>query len=309
MINLPELKDSDDLKKFVEAAVDRKMKTLLHNVFYEPFAKHSDSYRLPDTENFVGKRCELGMPVPPAKTMRGYGPDPDVYLKTGKMNFEMMLSLLKKYGRPLSKNDRILDFGCGAGRMTRWLRLLGDGPGYYGTDVLGEDIFWAKQNLSDHFKFFTNIRLPHLPFEDNYFDFIFAGSVFTHIDDLAEAWLLELRRITKKGGHLYITLSDENSVDVLNNKRRDMLEQGVLMNRKDHIDKFDEYTSETFDMFTIRRSQVQSLRAESPQTFYSSDYFKRMGDSFFKVVGYEKNAYGFQSAAILRKLDKQSHKS
>lgn len=292
---------SDDIKSQVEAIVDRKTKNLFHNVFYEPYKRLDDCFFLPNIEVYNGKLCELGMPVPPARTMRGYGPDPDAYLKSGRANVQKMFELMEVNGCKLRNTDRILDFGCGAGRMTRWLRLLGEGSEYYGVDVLSDDIYWAKQNLGDFINFFTNIRLPHVQFEDNYFDFTYAGSVFSHIDDLAEAWLLELRRITRKGGYLYITLLDENSIDVLVNSRLEHLEKDIFSGREVHIEKFKKYILKDYDMFTIRRSQVQSLRAESPQTFYNSKYFKKNVAKYFEVAGYETGAYGYQSAVILKK--------
>jgi ubiquinone/menaquinone biosynthesis C-methylase UbiE len=48
----------------------------------------------------------------------------------------------------------------------------------------------------------VNTILPHLPFEDRSFDVVYAGSVFTHIDDLAQTWFLELRRVLHAGGML-----------------------------------------------------------------------------------------------------------
>ena len=38
---------------------------------------------------------------------------------------------------------------------------------------------------------------PHLPFEDNTFTLIYAGSVFTHILQLMDAWVMEFPRILK----------------------------------------------------------------------------------------------------------------
>ena len=47
--------------------------------------------------------------------------------------------------------------------------------------------------------------LPHLPLEDRSVDAIYAGSVFTHIAELEEAWLLELRRVLVPGGFALIS--------------------------------------------------------------------------------------------------------
>jgi ubiquinone/menaquinone biosynthesis C-methylase UbiE len=63
--------------------------------------------------------------------------------------------------------------------------------------------------------FVTTTTAPHLPFEDDYFDLVYCGSVFTHISDLADAWLLEIRRILRTGAYAYITIHDNKSVRLL----------------------------------------------------------------------------------------------
>ena len=56
---------------------------------------------------------------------------------------------------------------------------------------------------------------PHLPFEDRSFGLVYCGSLFTHIDDLAEAWLAELHRVLRPGGRLYFSIHDQHSVRIL----------------------------------------------------------------------------------------------
>ena len=73
------------------------------------------------------------------------------------------------------------------------------------------------RNLSG---FATVTTAPHLPFEDKYFDVIYCGSVFTHMDDLADAWLLELKRITRPSGRTYITIHDKHSADLISDGDR-----------------------------------------------------------------------------------------
>lgn len=163
--------------------IRHQSRTLLKNVFYEPYQPWADHYMLPRIPPEMEHMDELGTPVPPPRIQRGYGPDHNQYLTIGRQNFEDMSRTMAEVGCPLSADQRILDFGCAAGRMTRWLRLLGDGQEYWGADVIGEDLFWAKQYMRPHIKFAVTTRQPPLPFEDNYFDFIFACSVFSHIDD------------------------------------------------------------------------------------------------------------------------------
>src|SRR5689334_16419904 len=117
------------LQERTDSLVNQKMQNLLHNVFYEPYMRSHDHYAFDETEG--GETvCELGMPVPPQKVMRKYAATPEAYLANGKQNTLKMLEIMKAVGATLDANSAILDFGCAAARMTRWLRLLGDGREY-----------------------------------------------------------------------------------------------------------------------------------------------------------------------------------
>jgi ubiquinone/menaquinone biosynthesis C-methylase UbiE len=116
---------------------------------------------------------------------------------------------------------------------------------------------------------------------------IYAGSVFTHIDDLADAWLLELRRIVKPNGRLYITIHDNHTIRVLEEEDHNLSK--TLRCRQDY------YKNKDFAMFTIGRF----MRS---QVFYDIDYLKRTLSPFFEVQSVTPEAYGFQTAVVLRRL-------
>lgn len=111
----------------------------------------------------------------------------------------------------LERVGNVLDFGCGTGRLLLGLHHgLPEGPReFWGVDISAARIDWARRNLSPTLRFATGSTFPHLPFEDGRFDLIVAGSVFTHISDLADSWLLELLRVTRPTGHLFLTIQDE----------------------------------------------------------------------------------------------------
>jgi len=90
--------------------------------------------------------------------------------------------------------------------MIRWLARFAAECQIWGVDISARHIVSCQENLNPPFNFATVTTQPHLPFEDRYFDLIYCASVFTHIDDLADAWLLELKRVTHPGGRAYITL-------------------------------------------------------------------------------------------------------
>lgn len=101
----------------------------------------------------------------------------------------------------------VLDFGCGCGRVTRFLpqRL-----NVTGVDIDAEAIGWCQHNLSSVAKFTPISPDPPLDYPDGTFDLIYCISVFSHLPlDMERAWLGELKRVLKPGGWLLIsTLSD-----------------------------------------------------------------------------------------------------
>jgi SAM-dependent methyltransferase len=99
---------------------------------------------------------------------------------------------------------RVLDFGCGAGRVLREFLPESASGEFWGCDLHGPTIAWLDQHLSPPLRFYVNDRIP-TPHPDSYFDLVYAISVFTHITHEWSAWLLELHRILKPEGLLLAT--------------------------------------------------------------------------------------------------------
>ncbi|MFZ1320195.1 MAG: class I SAM-dependent methyltransferase [Ignavibacteria bacterium] len=263
-----------------------KLNNYYRNLYY-PYHKDSESYLIQETneDNVV---CELGLPVPPKELWLGYGDTVEQYLN-GKIQVDKMLDILKKWDFSLSAKDNVLDFGCGAGRMIRWLNSFSDECEIWGTDISSDHIFWANQYLTPPFNFATTTTVPHLPFEDGYFNLIYSGSVFTHIDDLAEAWFLELRRICSKNAYLYITINDKHTIELLDTIYNDKW-LSIYMNN--------------FPLFFENKKNFEIIvggRGPDSQVFYNLDYLKKSLQKIFEIVAVEEEAYGYQTALILKK--------
>ena len=95
---------------------------------------------------------------------------------------------------------RVLDFGCGAGRVLRGFMHEASSCEFYGCDIDGPSVDWLRENLSPPFRVFRNGGVPPLPFEAGSLDLIYAVSVFTHLTDAWAAWLLELHRCLTPDG-------------------------------------------------------------------------------------------------------------
>ncbi len=100
------------------------------------------------------------------------------------------------------EGKRILDFGCGAGRILRHFLPETQEAEVCGCDIDAASIAWLEEHLSPAFFVFHNEETPPLPQPDAHFDLIWAASVFTHLTDHWSAWLLELHRLLKDGGLL-----------------------------------------------------------------------------------------------------------
>lgn len=229
------------------------------------------------------------LPVPPPHLWLGYGSDEAGYLGSGEEDVRKMREILASLGADLDQATRpVLDLGCGAGRMIRHLRPLASRTELWGLDISAAHIGWLKTRLNPPFHFAVNTTLPHLPFSDGYFGHVYCGSVFTHIDDLAESWFLEVRRVLAPGGVLYCTLHDEHTRGRLQKNPQ----QGLARSLQGHA--LLEPGREVADIIVTGRGHESNV-------YYHSRYLRAMLGPLFEIIGVIPGAYGYQTAWILRK--------
>ena len=122
----------------------------------------------------------------------------------------------------LAVQDRVLDFGCGAGRIAIKMLMQKVRPNrFVGVDVSQKMIEWCRQNLSVydsnftfyHHDVFSPVYAPDnshndiapLPAEDAAFSLLVSHSVFSHLYEFqARHYLSELARVLEPGGLIYI---------------------------------------------------------------------------------------------------------
>jgi SAM-dependent methyltransferase len=122
---------------------------------------------------------------------------------------ENIVSLLGEAGIDFRSFRSILDFGCGCGRvLAGWEHHLHPDVKLYGVDVNPTLVEFCKANIP-----FARVErsryLPPLPdFSGDPFDFVYAASVFTHLDlKAARAWAKELHRVSRPGGIVMVSFS------------------------------------------------------------------------------------------------------
>lgn len=130
------------------------------------------------------------------------------------------------------KNKKILDWGCGPGRIIRHLpTVIGNGCEYYGTDYNSKTIDWCSKNIQNiHFN--NNTLEAKLPYPDNFFDAIYGISIFTHLSEqLHYSWYNELVRVLKPNGILFLTTQGDNFIVKLTDNELGDYNQGKLIVR------------------------------------------------------------------------------
>ncbi len=178
-------------------------------------------------DSIRGKRPK-GVP-PRGMVFVGYGD----YVKQGKKFLDYFINL-----GGLKPGHRVLDVGCGIGRMAYPLSgyLTKEGS-YEGFDIVKSGIDWCNRNISrEH----PNFRFLHtglfnklyntgaktaaenfvFPYRDNDFDFVFLTSVFTHMMPAeVENYIREISRVMKPGAVCLVSffLLNAESEDLMQN--------------------------------------------------------------------------------------------
>ncbi len=143
----------------------------------------------------------------------------------GRRGFEsvgaLWRRLLEEFG--LRPDHRVLDAGCGVGRIAIPLTGYITTGSYEGFDVSRPMLEWCQQNITPRF---PNFRFEHadiyngqynpegrykaseyrFPYDDESFDFVFLTSVFTHMLPAdVDHYLSEIARVMRGGALCVIT--------------------------------------------------------------------------------------------------------
>lgn len=130
------------------------------------------------------------------------------------------------------KEKRMLDWGCGPGRIIRHLpNVIGGNCEYFGTDYNEKSIDWCSKNLPN-IQFNKNSLNAQLPYDDNFIDIIYGISIFTHLSEqLHYDWYNELYRVLKPNGILFLTTQGDNFKSKLTDLELSKYNKGELVIR------------------------------------------------------------------------------
>lgn len=224
--------------------------------------------------------------------------------------------VVKKYsnhmGAPLSKNTRLLDFGCGWGRIGRLFMKDIDSSNLFGYEPNYSYCLEARRN-NIYINFLSGPYLPPLIMGKSSTDIVVSWSVFTHFPSfMASQWLAEFARILKEGGLVFLTMQGERFISTCQS----------WCDRLDSGEKLTEWESSVAKAFS-RHGQVKRDFFEGRHVFLntkpSHDAPSLYGDAFippawmiqnchpyFDVVDYVDGEELPQALCVLRKRSDNS---
>lgn len=167
---------------------------------------------LKQLESVLKREANVWLPPPKHLQYRSVGSFVPDFIESGYRAFNTFQNVLQSSAnKNILTCEKILDFGCGCGRIIRSLRNNLSAGYLYGTDIDPDVIAWLKENYKGMAEFSVNPHLPPTLYADEMFDLIYSVSIFTHLpEDMQFAWLNELKRIAKPGAYLIFTTHRQN---------------------------------------------------------------------------------------------------
>jgi len=232
-----------------------------------------------------------GSNIPPKHLMK-YGQNEKRYIASGKRDYESLIKTIENNGFTFNQK-RILEFGCNNARVLRHFIDHTKDNEIWGCDIDSKPVTWCQESLSPPFNFFVNTTQPSLPFKENYFDLIYAYSIFTHIDDLFFTWILELKRLISDTGLIFITLHDENSVNFgIENPSR-VIGKHIQNNEA----KFQQFLKGELNFLAINRNHQSHVFVKRE---YITERLNSFGLQVVDMVGYTMGVH--QTGYLLKKI-------
>ena len=172
--------------------------------------------RLAYTRDAISAAFRGEPPIPTPRLMLRSGPRS--FVRTGKRLASLLIEVAE-----LRPDERVLDVGCGPGRVARVLAGYLSRGSYEGFDVMPEAVDWCRRTINRrHPNFrFTHVDLRNemynregsiepssfvFPYPDADFDLVFLFSVFTHMLPAdVERYLSEIARVLRPGGRSLMT--------------------------------------------------------------------------------------------------------
>jgi ubiquinone/menaquinone biosynthesis C-methylase UbiE len=198
-----------------------------------------------------------------------------------------LIELGKQHGCDFTQ-ARVLDWGCGWGRLTRTFARLQPPAELWGADVDALNLKWAAENIPEA-KFVQLPLAPPSALPESYFDLVYAVSVMTHLTrEMQGLWLEELRRVMSPGGLALLTFHGKTA---LGYSTRYLYEKQV-----------NNFMEIGFDD-SMECSHLDSVIGAGyyKNTYQTIEDVHKNWSNVFEVLEIKESFIGFQDIAVLRK--------
>lgn len=289
----------------VKAGKDAEFLDKLENAILHVAGLSGTYYRGPWHEDWIhtpGRNTDIDSTtvVPPNELRHWYFLNQDEqYLSSGKFAANQFRKAYETHMGALRPGDHIMEVGCSAGRLIRWFQPEAEAGAFvWGADIDAAAIMWAQANLHKSLRFFTNTTAPSLPFPDRTLNLLFGNSLFTHIGELAENWMLEVgRALSRDRGLAVITFNDERTMKKMLDENE---ESGTTKFRT--ADRARQLADDMAEDGVAFGKLVFNSSPWQQSVWYSNAYLERHLSQYFRIVEIIPKIGGYQTGFVLAPL-------
>ena len=165
--------------------------------------------------------------------------------------------------------------------------------GYWVADINLRHIRWINDYLPNCVTAFQNHSIPVLPIEDASIDLISAYSVFSHLEAFDLTWLMELKRILRPGGILYVSVHSDHTWISMNKS------WPVFKALKNHSGFDESIIGKPMNKsrYIFRSKNNNSY---STNVFLTTEYIKKNWGRLFDIIKIRRQHPGYQDAVIMQ---------
>jgi 2-polyprenyl-3-methyl-5-hydroxy-6-metoxy-1,4-benzoquinol methylase len=209
---------------------------------------------------------------------RNNGWDVEAFFATGEHDVDGMLQQLEQAGCPAAPGARVLDFGCGVGRLARAWHARGFK--ITGVDISSSMIEKGKTLLRDcEIEWVLNSRPDLSCFENGRFDLVTSLICLQHIPwEYSRRYIVDFGRIVRSGGCVLFQLPSTGGFSLAHLRRS--LVDALPFKLGQRYRQWRRGSQEIFDMYFTPPAEVVRAAGESGLKLLQQIPHPNGGDSF-----------------------------